>query len=85
MHPLAHHVGEDTLAPLLLLGGAWLSVLAAYGRERLATVRAKLTRPGEEAVITPDEEHLLENSWIGHDEVLPAAILEPVARPSQRR
>jgi hypothetical protein len=36
MHPLAHHVGEDTLAPLLLLGGAWLSVVVAYTRERLA-------------------------------------------------
>ena len=45
MHPLAHHAGEDTLAPLLLLGGAWLSVLVAYGRERLATVCAKLTWP----------------------------------------
>jgi hypothetical protein len=45
MHPLAHHAGEDTLAPLLLLGGAWLTVLLAYGRERLAAVRAKLARP----------------------------------------
>ena len=45
MHPLAHHAGEETLAPLLLLGGAWLSVLAAYGRERLAAGRARLTRP----------------------------------------
>ena len=45
MHPLAHHAGEDTLAPLLLLGGAWLSVLVAYGRERLTAARAKLTRP----------------------------------------
>jgi hypothetical protein len=45
MHPLAHHAGEDTLAPLLLLGGAWLTVLLAYGRERLGAVRAKLTRP----------------------------------------
>jgi hypothetical protein len=43
MHPLAHHAGEDTLVPLLLLGGAWLSVLTAYGRERLAAARAKLT------------------------------------------
>jgi hypothetical protein len=43
MHPLAHHAGEETLAPLLLLGGAWLSVLVAYGRERLATVRGRLT------------------------------------------
>jgi hypothetical protein len=46
MHPLAHHAGEDTLVPLLLLGGAWLSVLMTYGRERLTAVRAKLTRPG---------------------------------------
>jgi hypothetical protein len=44
MHPLAHHLGEETLAPLLLLGGAWLSVLAAYGRERLAAVRDGLAR-----------------------------------------
>ena len=46
MHPLAHHAGEDTRAPLLLLGGAWLSVLVAYGRERLTAARAKLTRTG---------------------------------------
>jgi hypothetical protein len=45
VHPLAHHAGEDALAPLLLLGGAWLSVLGAYGRERLSAARAKLTRP----------------------------------------
>ena len=45
MHPLAHHTGEDSLAPLLLLGGAWLSVLTAYSRERLTAVRANLTRP----------------------------------------
>ena len=46
MHYLAHHAGEETLAPLLVLGGAWLSLLAAYGRTRLAAVRAKLIRPG---------------------------------------
>ena len=46
MHPLANHAGEETLVPLLLVGGAWLSVLAAYGRERLSAARAKLTRPG---------------------------------------
>jgi hypothetical protein len=45
MHPLAHHAGEENLAPLLLLGGAWFSVLAAVGRERLTAARAKLTRP----------------------------------------
>ena len=43
MHPLAHHAGEETLAGLLL-GGAWLSLLVAYGRTRLASVRARLTR-----------------------------------------
>ena len=44
MHYLAHHAGEETLAPLLVLGGAWLSLLVAYGRTRLAVVRAWLTR-----------------------------------------
>jgi hypothetical protein len=44
MHPLAHHTGEDSLVNLLLLGGAWLSLLLTIGRARLATVRAKLTR-----------------------------------------
>jgi hypothetical protein len=43
MHPLAHHAGEETLAALLL-GGAWLSVLVAYSRARLASVRARLAR-----------------------------------------
>ena len=43
MHPLAHHAGEETLAGLLL-GGAWLSLLVAYGRARLASVRARLAR-----------------------------------------
>jgi hypothetical protein len=45
MHPLAHHAGEETLTPLLLLGGAWLSLLLTITRSRLATIRAKLTRP----------------------------------------
>jgi hypothetical protein len=48
MHPLAHHAGEDTLAPLLLFGGAWLSMLPmllTVGRARLTAVRGKLTRP----------------------------------------
>ena len=44
MHPLAHHAGEETLAPMLLLGGAWLSLLLTVGRARLAAVRGKLTR-----------------------------------------
>jgi hypothetical protein len=45
MHPIAHHLGEQALAPLLLLGGSWLTVLVAAGRSRLAAARAKLTRP----------------------------------------
>ena len=44
MHYLAHHAGEETLAPLLVLGGAWLWLLVAYGRTRLAAARARLTR-----------------------------------------
>jgi hypothetical protein len=45
MHPLAHHAGEETLAPLLLLGGAWLSVLAVYGRARLTSILERFARP----------------------------------------
>ena len=47
MHPLAHHAGEQALAPLLLLagGGGGVSLLVAIGRARLAAARAKLTRP----------------------------------------
>jgi len=44
MHPLAHHMGEDSLVNLLLFGGSWLSVAAVVGRARLAAARAKLTR-----------------------------------------
>ena len=45
MHPLAHHMGEQGLAPLLLLAsGGGLSLLVAIGRARLAAARAKLTR-----------------------------------------
>jgi hypothetical protein len=44
MRPLAHHLGEESLATLLLLGGGWLSLLVAIGRARLAAARAKLTR-----------------------------------------
>jgi hypothetical protein len=44
MHPLAHHLGEDWLVNLLLLGGAGLSLLVAYGRAWLAAACARLTR-----------------------------------------
>jgi hypothetical protein len=46
MTPLAHHAGEQSLATLLLLAGGGLPLLLAIGRARLATARAKLTRPG---------------------------------------
>lgn len=45
MRPLAHHAGEDTLAPLLLLGGTWLSMLLTVGRARLAAILERLGRP----------------------------------------
>ena len=45
MHPLAHHAGEDALAPMLLLGGAWLSLLLTVGRARLAAMLERLARP----------------------------------------
>jgi hypothetical protein len=43
MRPLAHHLGEDSLVNLLLLGGG-LSLIAAAGRARLAAIHARLTR-----------------------------------------
>jgi hypothetical protein len=44
MHPLAHHAGEQALAPLLLLAGGGLGLVAAVGRERLAAARTWLVR-----------------------------------------
>jgi hypothetical protein len=44
MHPLAHHAGEQALAPLLLLAGGGLGLVATIGRERLAAARAWLVR-----------------------------------------
>ena len=41
---LAHHTGEQTLTPLLLLTSGSLSLLATIGRARLAAARAKLIR-----------------------------------------
>ena len=43
MRPLAHHATEETLAPLLLLGGTWLTLLLTAGRHRLAALRGRLT------------------------------------------
>jgi hypothetical protein len=45
MPPLAHHAGEQALAPLLLLlGSGGVSLLLAIGRAHLAAARARLTR-----------------------------------------
>jgi hypothetical protein len=45
MHPLAHHLGEDSLLNYLLVGSGGFSLMVAIGRARLAAARAKLTRP----------------------------------------
>jgi hypothetical protein len=45
MTPLAHHAGEQALAPLLLLlGSGGVTLLVAIGRARLAAARAKMTK-----------------------------------------
>ena len=44
MRPLAHHLGEDSLLNLLLVGGTGLSLMAVEGRAKLAAARARLTR-----------------------------------------
>ena len=44
MRPLAHHLGEDSLFNLLLVGGTGLSLMVVEGRAQLAAVRARLTR-----------------------------------------
>jgi hypothetical protein len=46
MHPIvAHHAGEQALAPLLLLlASGGIPLLRAMTRERLATVRQWLSR-----------------------------------------
>jgi 56kDa selenium binding protein (SBP56) len=43
MHPLAHHAGEQALAPLLLASGGH-TLLVAIGRARLDAARARLAR-----------------------------------------
>jgi hypothetical protein len=44
MAPLAHHAGEQALAPLLLLGSGGVALLMAITRTRLAAARARLIR-----------------------------------------
>jgi hypothetical protein len=45
MHPIvAHHAGEQALAPLLLLASGGLPLLVAMTRDRLGAARAWLAR-----------------------------------------
>jgi hypothetical protein len=44
MHPLAHHAGEQALAPLLLLAGGGFTLAMAIGRAHLADARKWLAR-----------------------------------------
>jgi hypothetical protein len=44
MQPLAHHAGEQALAPLLLLAGGGFTLLVAIGRAHLADTRRRLAR-----------------------------------------
>jgi hypothetical protein len=44
MTPLAHHAGEQALAPLLLLAGGGLPLIVAIGRVWLADAVAWLVR-----------------------------------------
>jgi hypothetical protein len=44
MHPLAHHAGEQALAPLLLLAGGGFTLLVAIGRAHLENAGRWLAR-----------------------------------------
>jgi hypothetical protein len=39
MHPVAHHAAEEILAPLLLVGGTWLTLLLTAAPTRLTRKR----------------------------------------------
>jgi hypothetical protein len=44
MRPLAHHLGEDSLVNLLLIGGGGLTLMVVESRARLAAARARFAR-----------------------------------------
>jgi hypothetical protein len=44
MRPLAHHLGEDSLVNLVLVGGSGLTLILVEGRARLAAIRTSLIR-----------------------------------------
>ena len=50
--------------------GASAEQLAAPRWENVESIRAFAGERWQEAVITPDEEHLLKDTWIGHYEAL---------------
>ena len=75
MHPLAHHLGEDSLVNALLLASSGLSVLVAIGRARLVAARAKLTRRGEGR----DHRRLLADDSPGKEGEFEAFLCDPAA------
>jgi hypothetical protein len=44
MTPVAHHLGEDSLVNLVMVGSGALSFVVTVGRTRLAATRASLAR-----------------------------------------
>jgi hypothetical protein len=44
MRPLAHHLGEQSLATLLLLGSGTFPLVVAIGRDRLAAASSRVAR-----------------------------------------
>jgi heme-degrading monooxygenase HmoA len=60
---IAQHVGKprDPSSMEYLYVTVW---------ENVESIRAFAGERWEEAVITPDEEHLLKNTWIGHYEAI---------------
>jgi heme-degrading monooxygenase HmoA len=51
--------------------------------EDVASIRAFAGERWQEAVVTPDEEHLLKDTWIGHYEVLPTPDERSSLAPTQ--
>jgi hypothetical protein len=47
MRALAHHAGEQALAPMLLLAGGGVSLVVAIGRAWLADLMERLARNRE--------------------------------------
>ena len=65
MHLIAHHAGEQALAPLLLLAGGGLSLIAAIARAQLAVARDRLTRRQRRPEQRPRDGKRQRWSWRG--------------------